>query len=78
MLAYVIRVYLVDGSWFYARNEGYGQVQVILTKDVNCAICFQTQREAWDYFNRYIKDTHDTATGIKVNNSRCALVEVEY
>lgn len=78
MRAYVIRVYFEDGNWFYAQNEGYGEVRVLLTKDVACAICFETQREAWDYFNSYIRGTYDKATGLKVNNSRCALIEVEY
>ena len=78
MQAYVIRVYLEDGSWAYARNEGYGQVQVYLTEDVGSAICFRTTREATDYFNRYIKNKYDSRSGLRVNNDRTCLIEVEY
>ena len=78
MLAYVIRVYLEDGSWYYARNNGYGRVTVDLVSDVSSAICFKTTAEATDYFNRYIKDRIDTLTGLRVNNDRTCLIQVEY
>ena len=78
MLAYAIRVYLEDGSWYYARNNGYGEVVVTLTEDVGSAICFRTKDEAVDYFDQYIRDTRDKATGLRVDNSRTCLIEVEY
>ena len=78
MRAYVIRVYLEDGSWYYARNEGYGQVRVLLTSDVSCAICFKTTREATDYFYKYIDGRNDTATGLRVDSRRTCFIEVEY
>jgi len=78
MLAYVIRVYLEDGSWAYAHNEGYGQVKVTLVSDVGSAICFKTTREATEYFDSHIRDRHDSATGLKVDNSRTCLIQVEY
>ena len=77
MRAYVIRVYLEDGSWYYAQNHGYGSVQVSLTSDVSCAICFKTTSEARDYFYKYIENTHDKSTGLKVDNRRSCFIEVE-
>ena len=78
MLAYVIRVYLKDGSWYYARNNGYGSVTVDLVSDVSSAICFKTTREATEYFDRHIRDRYDPRTGQDVDNNRTCLIQVEY
>ncbi len=78
MLAYVIRVYLEDGSWYYAQNNGYGEVRVSLVSDVSSAICFKTTKEATDYFNAHIKGLYDPETGLRVDNNRTCLIQVEY
>ena len=78
MRAYVIRVYLEDGSWYYARNQGYGSVTVLLTSDVSSAICFRTTSEASQYFYKYIENTRDNVTGLRVDNRRTCFIEVEY
>ena len=77
IIAYVIRVYLEDGSWYYARNHGYGSVEATLTSDVSYAICFRTTREANDYFYKYIENARDRATGLRVDNNRTCFIQVE-
>ena len=77
MLAYAIRVYLEDGSWYYAQNHGYGQVQVSLTSDIGSAICFRTLDEASDYYYKYIRNSRDKSTGLRVDNSRTSCIQVE-
>ena len=74
MLAYVIKVYLVDGYWGYYSNDDLGGFQ--LTKTVSNALCFTSISEAKAYYNEHIK--YGDCNGVAVDTSKTSLVSVNY
>ena len=74
MLAYGLKVYLVNGDWGYLANNGYGGFE--LTKDDSQILCFETLKEAKDFYNENAK--YGNCNGIAVDASKTAYVRDQY
>lgn len=74
MLAYGIKVYLVDGDWGYICNNGCGGYE--LSKDEGRILCFRTREEVDEFYYSNVK--YGSSNGVKVDTSRTAIVRVNY
>ena len=74
MLAYGIKVYLVDGDWGYICSDGYGGFE--LTKDDSRILCFKTLDEVKEFYYENVK--YGSSNGVAVDTSRTAYVRVQY
>ena len=74
MLAYGIKVYLVDGDWGYICIDGRGGYE--LAKEESSILCFKTKSEAKDFYYENVK--YGNSRGVAVDTSRTAIVEVWY
>ena len=73
MLAYGIKVYLVNGDWGYISGDGCGGYE--LTKYEGSILCFRTKDEATDFYYQNVK--YGTSNGVAVDTSRTCLVQVQ-
>lgn len=74
MLAYGLKVYLVNGDWGYIAIDGYGGFE--LTKDGSQILCFATIGEAKDFY--YEKVKYGNCHGVAVDPNKTAYVKVNY
>ena len=74
MLAYGIKVYLVNGDWGYICNNGRGGYD--LTKDGSQILCFATESEVRDFYRQNVRN--GSCNGVAVDTSRTAYVRVNY
>ena len=74
MLAYGIKVYLVNGDWGYISNNGRGGYD--LTKDEGSILCFATLDEVREFYYSTVKG--GSCNGVAVDTSRTAYVRVNY
>lgn len=74
MLAYGLKVYLVNGEWGYIRLDGQGGFE--LTKDESTILCFRTVEEVKEFY--YEKVRNGSSNGVPVDTSRTAYVRVNY
>ena len=74
MLAYGIKVYLVDGDWGYICNNGRGGFD--LTKDDSQILCFATLDEVREFYRTVVRD--GSSNGVAVDRERTAYVRVNY
>ena len=74
MLAYAIKVYLVDGDWGYICNNDFGEL--MLTKDSSKVLCFATLDELKEFYNEHVK--YGNSHGVAVDTSKTSFVRVQY
>ena len=74
MLAYAIKVYLVDGYWGYVRLDGNGGFE--LTKDESTILCFATLDEVREFYQSTVRGA--SCNGVPVDTTRTAYVRVNY
>lgn len=74
MLAYGIKVYLVNGDWGYIANNGCGGFD--LTKDDSAILCFATLSEVKEFYYNTVRG--GSCNGVAVDTSRTAYVRVQY
>jgi len=74
MLAYGLKVYLVNGDWGYISIDGCGGLE--LTKDDSRILCFETIKEVKDFY--YEKVKYGNCHGVAVDSSRTSYVRVNY
>lgn len=74
MLAYGIKVYLVNGDWGYIAIDGCGGFD--LTKDDSQILCFATLDELKEFY--YSKVKYGSCRGVAVDPSKTAYVRVNY
>jgi hypothetical protein len=74
MLAYGIKVYLVNGDWGYISNNGYGGFD--LTKNDSEILCFATLEEVKEFYYNNVK--YGSCNGVAVDTSKTAYVRVQY
>lgn len=74
MLAYGIKVYLVNGDWGYICNNGRGGYD--LTKDDGQILCFATLDEVREFYRTVVRD--GSCNGVAVDRERTAYVRVNY
>lgn len=74
MLAYGIKVYLMDGDWGYICGNGEGGFE--LTKDDSRILCFRTLEETKEFYFNTVK--YGSSNGVAVDTSKTAYVRVQY
>lgn len=74
MLAYGIKVYLVNGDWGYICLDGRGGYE--LTKDEGSILCFRTVEEVEEFYYQNVRN--GSSNGVPVDTSRTAYVRVNY
>lgn len=74
MLAYAIKVYLVNGDWGYIANDNCGGFE--LTKNESEVLCFPTLDETKDFYYQYVRNGN--CRGVAVDTSKTAYVRVQY
>lgn len=74
MLAYGIKVYLVNGDWGYVCNNGRGGYS--LSKDDSQILCFATYEEVKEFYYSEVKGAN--CNGVAVDTSKTAYVRVNY
>lgn len=74
MLAYALKVYLVDGTWGYIRLDGCGGFE--LTKEESTILCFKTLDEVRKFYEEKVK--YGNCNGVPVDTSRTSAVRVNY
>lgn len=74
MLAYALKVYLVNGDWGYIAGNGLGGFE--LTKHEGSVLCFKTLDEVMDFYEQNVK--YGSSEGVAVDTSRTCAVRVNY
>ena len=74
MLAYALKVYLVDGYWGYIALDGNGGFK--LTKEESSVLCFATLDEAKEFYYKKVK--YGDCNGVAVDTSKTSVVRVQY
>ena len=74
MLAYALKVYLVNGDWGYIAIDGCGGFD--LTKDDSQVLCFKTLEEVKDFYYQNVK--YGNCRGVAVDTSKTSYVRVQY
>ncbi len=74
MVAYALKVYLMNGDWGYISSNLSGGFQ--LSKEISQALCFPSKSELMDFYKENVK--YGDSNGVPVDTSRTCAVTVNY
>ena len=74
MLAYALKVYLVNGDWGYVAGDDCGGF--VLTQNESNVLCFATLDEVKEFYYNNVK--YGNCKGVPVDTSRTSYVRVQY